>query len=127
MALFRVEGDQGVRTEARQSHRMAMPQRVQAEQPARCRGAAEGVQEVGVQAEAVLHRKQPAARFHDAHPHVIAEHDCVHEFGAGRALSFGGGHSGVDDARARVSANHVGTVDLFAVAGGAVGQGGIGR
>ena len=77
--------------------------------------------------EPLLREEDSAEGPHHPGADVVTEHDGVDEFGAGRALPLRHRHRGGNDGRSRVAADDVRPVDLFAMAGRAVGQGGVRR
>ena len=75
-----------------------------------------------MQVVAVLDAEEPAARLDEPATHVVSQDDRVEQLGAGCTLSFGYRYRGVDEGRARVSADHMRSVDLVRVPGRAVRQ-----
>ena len=109
-----------------EGHGMAVPCRVEPHEPSGRRRRPERIQEVGVEMVPLLREEDPAAGTHHPRADVVTEHDGVDEIGSGRALPLRHRHRGGDDRRARVPADDVRAIDFFAMAGRAVGQGGVG-
>ena len=109
-----------------EGHGMAVPHRVEPHEPSGRRRRPECIQEVGVKMVPLLREEDAAAGRHYPGADVVTEHDGVDEVGSGRALPLRHRHRGGNDRRSGVPADDVRPIDFFAVAGGAVGQGGVG-